>query len=91
MGFKIKQAHESFVVLKPSCSSTNPYYLKDRKKLDPAKNEKESQELLLSVDNEQRDREPFQTVDISRIRSPNIPYVGSKKGRKTPLLLINKV
>ena len=35
-------------------------------------------------------QEPFQKVDISRLRSPNIPYVGSNRNRKLPAVQINK-
>ena len=82
---KIKEAHESFVVLKQSNPSANPYYLKDRRNQDINK------KSLLSVENKIGSSEPFQKVDISRIRSPNVPYVGSSRARKQPSLLINKV
>ena len=82
---KIKEAHESFVVLKQFNSSTNPYYLKDRRDQDINK------KSLLSVENKIVSSEPFQKVDISRIRSPNIPYVGSSRARNQSSLLINKV
>ena len=82
---KIKEAHESFVVLNHTFSSTNPYYLKDRSKQNLDK------KSLLSVENQHGSSEPFQKVDISRIRSPNIPYVGSNRSRNKPPLLINQV
>ena len=82
---KIKEAHESFVVLNHAFSSTNPYYLKDRSKQNLDK------KSLLSVENQNDICEPFQKVDISRIRSPNIPYVGSNRSRNKPSLLINQV
>ena len=82
---KIKEAHESFVVLNFNDSSANPYYLKDRSKQDPIK------KSLLSVENKYGSCEPYQKVDISRIRSPNIPYVGSNRTRNKPTLMISQV
>ena len=82
---KIKEAHESFVVLNLKDSSTNAYYLKDRSKQDHIK------KSLLSVENKYGSCEPYQKVDISRIRSPNIPYVGSTRTRNKPTLMIYQV
>ena len=81
----IKEAHESFVVLKHSSALTNPYYLKDRRK------QNNSGQNLLSAENKHGSSEPFQKVDISRIRSPNIPFVGSGRATNQPLLLLDKV
>ena len=82
---KIKEAHESFVVLNLKDSSKNSYYLKDRSKQDPIK------KSLLSVEDKYGTCEPYQKVDISRIRSPNIPYVGSNRARNKPTLIISQV
>ena len=94
MVYRIKQAHQSFFVINDTHNDTCPYYLKDRKKEVPGRVEGSPAERrrLLSLDEGSScsHQEPFQKVDISRLRSPNIPYVGSNRNRKLPAVQINQ-
>ena len=60
----VKQAHQSFYVLKD-----NSRCLKDRRNVKREQDTKPTKRDSLGS-------EPFQRVDISRMRSPNIPFVG---------------
>ena len=62
----IKQAHQSFVVLGNSENESN--YLKTE---DSEKNMSKNKPVNV----------PFQNIDLSRLRSPNIPYVGKTANR----------
>ena len=86
---KIKRAHESFVVLDDKL--LNPYYLKDRALSNGPKNQELPKQVEIEPVFDKRRSKPFQQVDISRIRSPNIPFVGDSRNRKTPELLIKQV
>ena len=94
MVYRIKQAHQSFFVINDTHNDTCPYYLKDRKREVPGRVEGTPAERrrLLSLDEGSScsHQEPFQKVDISRLRSPNIPYVGSNRNRKLPAVQINQ-
>ena len=60
----VKQVHQSFLVIKD-----NSRYLKDRRNVKREDDQKPSKRDSLGS-------EPFQRIDISRMRSPNIPFVG---------------
>jgi len=86
---KIKRAHESFIVLDDKLNPY-PYYLKDRtRQVSPTSRQFNSKTSEVKTDIVIK--QPFQHVDISRIRSPNIPFVGSNRSRRTPELKIDQV
>ena len=86
---KIKRAHESFVVLDDKL--LNPYYLKDRALSNGPRNQPTPKEVQFEPVVDHKRSKPFQQVNISRIRSPNIPFVGDSRNRKTPELLLKQV
>ena len=65
----VKQAHQSFFVLKD-----NSRYLKDRRRV--IRDKEDSYHEQESNKRGSLGSEPFQRIDISRLRSPNIPFVG---------------
>ena len=65
----IKQAHQSFVVLGNSKDEC-----KERNSEEADKNEEKSKPANV----------PFQDIDLSRLRSPNIPYIGKNANRSRP-------
>ena len=86
---KIKIATESFVVLDDKLNPY-PYYLKDRARQESPT----SRQIIPKTSEVKTDiviKQPFQHVDITRIRSPNIPFVGPNRSRRTPELKIDQV
>ena len=69
----IKEVYQSFFVL-----PDNPRYLKDKRRtLRNDKNQAENEdEPEQTTKRDSLDSGPFQRIDIARMRSPNIPFVG---------------
>ena len=73
----VKEVYQSFCVL-----PDNPRYLKDKRRknrVDNLNNHEETggDEPDPTTKRDSLDSGPFQRIDIARMRSPNIPFVGT--------------
>ena len=70
----IKEVYQSFFVL-----PDNPRYLKDKRRTKRKDNNHEETEDKpnQTTKRDSLDSGPFQRIDIARMRSPNIPFVGN--------------
>ena len=70
----VKEVYQSFFVL-----PHNPRYLKDKRSLkrEDTDNDEAEDKSDQTTKRDSLDSGPFQRIDISRLRSPNIPFVGS--------------
>ena len=71
----LKEVYQSFRVL-----PDNPRYLKDKRsniREDTNHEEADEDRSDQTTKRDSLDSGPFQRIDISRLRSPNIPFVGS--------------
>ena len=68
----IKEVYQSFFVL-----PDNPRYLKDKRRNKRNDKNHEEDKADQTTKRDSLDSGPFQRIDISRMRSPNIPFVGT--------------
>ena len=68
----VKEVYQSFFVL-----PDNPRYLKDKRRKNRIDDNNHEETEDEPTKRDSLDSGPFQRIDIARLRSPNIPFVGT--------------